>query len=105
MPGKPDVSNPSLGLRRRDDPSIVIVPLRSLLAKNTAPPPSLGGRRPQRRGAGPAGPAAGQPSGFWPQRQMTRVSWSMPVPMSGRSVLSPAAAATACSRSRSPSAV
>ena len=40
MPGKPRVSKPSLGLRRSVDFSIFIVPVRSLLTKKTAPPPS-----------------------------------------------------------------
>ena len=38
MPGS--VSNPSLGLRRRVEERISSVPVRSLLTKNTAPPPS-----------------------------------------------------------------
>ena len=41
MPGKPRVSNLALGLRRRVEFSIVIVPVRLLLTKKTAPPPSL----------------------------------------------------------------
>lgn len=41
MPGSLAVSNPSLGLRRRVERTIRIVPERSLLTKNTAPPPSL----------------------------------------------------------------
>ena len=41
MPGKPAVSKPSLGLRRSVEPSMRSVPVRSLLTKKTAPPPSL----------------------------------------------------------------
>jgi hypothetical protein len=40
IPGKPRVSNPALGLPRSTLSMIDIVPVRSLLTKNTAPPPS-----------------------------------------------------------------
>ena len=40
-PGSRGSRSRALGLRRRVEPSIVIVPVRSLLTKKTAPPPSL----------------------------------------------------------------
>ena len=41
MPGRPRVSNPSLGLRWAATlPEIASVPVRSLLTKKIAPPPS-----------------------------------------------------------------
>ncbi len=41
MPGYPLVSNPSLGLFRNVDPLIDSVPVRLLLTKKIAPPPSF----------------------------------------------------------------
>ena len=41
MPGKPAVSKPALGLAQRVESVRASVPLRSLLTKKMAPPPSL----------------------------------------------------------------